>query len=71
MIYDLTDYSFVQCERCGAIVGYENEDIIVRQISVYNPLECNTIKTIYRVVRCPKCMDYITIEKLELEGEEK
>ena len=71
MIYDLTEYYFVRCEQCGATIGYEEEDVLTRYINSYNPLECNTIKEVLKVVKCPRCRNYITVDKTELKKEEK
>lgn len=63
MIYDITNHNFVKCEKCEAIVAYEDKDTWIQKDREYSIFNEDDFTWIRATIFCPKCGKRIVVSE--------
>ena len=65
MIYNITNHKFVECEKCHAILAYEEKDTWVSTDRGYNIFEMYSFNWAEKYLLCPMCDSRVLINRDE------
>lgn len=63
MIRVLTDYNFINCEKCNSLLGYEEKDTWFSSDRGCNVLRMDNFTYIKKFIDCPICSHRVIISE--------
>ena len=65
MIRVLTNYKFINCEKCNSLLGYEEKDTWISSDRGYNVLRMDDFTYVKKIINCPVCFHEVIISETE------
>ena len=71
MIYNVTSFKFIECEKCHSILAYEEKDTWISTDRGYDILNMRTFNWAEKYLLCPICSNKVLISRDERVSDER